>query len=199
MKFSVILPSLLQDYPGSTTCKDKKLFRAIESVLKQTNQNFELIVISDGCALTEYIVKHNFTDKRIKLIKVEHKELWNNAPRNAGINIAKGKYIIYIDSDDKWGENHLRIINDQITNEDWLYFNDRAWIGDRWIEREVDPTQYGHCGTSTICHAARLGLRWERVGYGHDFHFIQQLIKFAGKKITTPEYYVCHIGGLIDT
>lgn len=193
MKFSIIMASLLSDYPGSATGKDKKLIRAIESCLKQTYQNFELIIVADGCALTEFVVNHNFTDKRIKLIRVERKELWSNVPRNAGIDIAKGKYILYCDIDDKWGENHLKIINDQMDNtENWLYYNDWRWNGTEFIERQIDVTLYGHCGTSNICHAARLGLKWEKPGYGHDFLFIKQLRKFEGKKIDTPEYFVCH-------
>ena len=83
MKFTVIMASLLSDYPGSATGKDKKLIRAIQSVLSQTYQNFELIVVADGCSLTEFIVKKNFTDKRLKLIRVERKELFSNIPRNA--------------------------------------------------------------------------------------------------------------------
>jgi glycosyltransferase involved in cell wall biosynthesis len=187
------MASLLQDYPGSATQKDKKIVRAIQSVLSQTYQNIELIVVADGCDLTEYIVNKHFTDKRLKLIKVEHKELWSNTPRNAGIANAKGKFILYIDNDDKWGENHIRTIDNQLTGEeDWVYYNDWRWNGKEFIERQIDVALYGHCGTSNICHASRLGLKWEKAGYGHDYLFIQQLRKFNGKKIDTPEYYVCH-------
>ena len=193
MKYSIIMASLLTDYPGSATGKDKKLIRAIESVLKQSYQNFELIVVADGCSLTEYIVNKNFTDKRLKLLRVERKELWSNVPRNTGIAVAKGKYILYIDNDDYYGPDHLKIINDQMDNtENWLYYNDMRWNGKEFIERQIDITLYGHCGTSNICHASRLGLKWERAGYGHDYLFIRQLRKCEGKKIETPEYYVCH-------
>lgn len=193
MKFTVIMASLLSDYPGSATGKDKKLIRAIQSVLDQTYMNFELIVVADGCALTEFVVNHNFTDKRIKLIRVERKELWSNTPRNTGIAAAKGKYIIYIDNDDKWGPDHLRKIDDQMDNtENWLYYNDLRWNGTEFIERQIDITLYGHCGTSNICHASRLSMKWERAGYGHDYLFIKQLRKLEGKKIETPEYFVCH-------
>lgn len=193
MKFSVIMASLLSDYPGSATGKDKKLIRAVQSVLKQTYENFELIVVADGCSLTEFIVNKNFSDKRLKLIRVERKELWSNTPRNAGIDIARGKYITYLDNDDYYGPDHLRKISDKMDNtENWLYYNDFRWNGKEFIERQIDVTLYGHCGTSNICHASRLGLRWEKPGYGHDFLFIKQLRKFEGKEIETPEYFVCH-------
>jgi glycosyltransferase involved in cell wall biosynthesis len=195
MKFSVILPSFLSDYPGAAPGRDKKLWRAINSVLDQSFEDYELIVISDGCFLTEYIVKNQFEGAGITLLKVEHRSLWSNAPRNTGIDNAKGEYLIYIDSDDKWGPDHLKIINEQLTNEDWVYFNDRAWYNGTFTERHCDVKTYSYCGTSNICHAARLGVRWEKPGFGHDFHFIQQLLKFDNyKRIMTPEYFVCHIG-----
>jgi glycosyltransferase involved in cell wall biosynthesis len=197
MKFSVILPSFLSDYPGAAPGRDKKLIRAIQSLLDQSFQDFELIIIADGCKLTKYLVSKHFTDERIKLLEVEHKELWSNAPRNSGIDIAKGEYITYLDSDDYFGVNHLKIINEQLNNEDWVYYNDRAWYNNKWTERCCDPTQYSYCGTSNICHATRLNLRWNKTGYGHDFHFIQQLLKFENyKRIMTPEYFVCHIGNI---
>lgn len=187
------MASLLQDYPGSATGKDKKLIRAIQSILSQTYQNFELIVVADGCSLTEFIVNKNFSDKRLKLIRVERKELWSNVPRNTGIDNAKGKYILYCDNDDYYGPDHLRKISDQMDNtENWLYYNDFRWNGTEFIERQINITLYGHCGTSNICHASRLGLNWEKPGYGHDFLFIKQLRKYEGNKIETPEYFVCH-------
>jgi glycosyltransferase involved in cell wall biosynthesis len=210
MRFSIILPSFLSDYPGAAPQRDKKLIRAVQSVIDQSFRDFELIVISDGCELTNHIIKSvfggyllpdSYTKKNvikgwyIELLKCIHKELWNNTPRNTGINSAVGEYIIYLDSDDRWGKDHLKIINDQLINEDWVYFNDRAWYNGVFTERHCDVKTYSYCGTSNICHAARLGLRWQETGYGHDFHFIQQLLKFENyKRIMTPEYFVCHIG-----
>lgn len=80
---------------------------AIESVLKQTFSNFELIIVDDGsydgsekiCDL--YALK----DSRIKVI---HK---NNggvcSARNLGIKKAKGKYITFLDNDDEYDESYL--------------------------------------------------------------------------------------------
>lgn len=213
MKFSIILPSLLSDFPGSATGRDKKLIRAIQSVLDQSFTDFELTVVADGCKLTEYIVKKLFAmpgtaaldysspiDKRLKLLSVDRKQLFSNTPRNAGIEAAEGEYILYLDNDDKLGPDHLKKINAELSGEDWVYFDDWVWNGVEkagegigWMQRSTDCTQYGRCGTSNICHASRLNLRWIEAGYGHDYHFIQQLLKFENHKHISPaEYFVCH-------
>jgi len=203
MKFSVILPSLLSDYPGAATGRDQKLIRAIRSVLDQTFQDFELIIVADGCKLTEYIVRNMARKEELPrkpevvLLSVDRKELWSNNARNAGIEAAAGEYILYIDSDDRWAIEHLEMISEQLHGEDWVCFNDYAITEDGFKERDCDVSQYGRCGTSNICHTRRLNLLWEKTGYGHDFHFIQQLRKFKNsKKIFTPGYYVCHIGNV---
>ena len=199
MRFSIILPSLLADFPGAATGRDRKLIRAIDSVMNQSFYDFELIIIADGCTLTRHLVSTRFSDERLKLLYVERKNLWSNNARNAGIEAAKGKYITYLDNDDWIGPDHLKIINEQLTDEDWIYSND--WIRDikssQWFERPCDVSQYGRCGTSNICHKSSLALRWNETGYGHDFAFIQQLNQFQNNKhIATAQYYVCHVGKL---
>jgi len=78
----------------------KVLKETISSALRQTYDNFEIIVIDDGSAdNTESVVK-NFEDKRVTYIKQSHK----NAPtaKNKGILVSKGDYIAFLDSDDVW-------------------------------------------------------------------------------------------------
>lgn len=193
MKFSVVMPSLLADYPGSATGKQDKIIRAISSVLNQSFRDFELIVVSDGCCLTNWIVK-KFTDKRVRLFTVERKGLFENSPRNRGIDEAKGDYIIYIDNDDYWKPDHLKIFADNLKKYDWVYSNDWTHYGEDWAERICDIEQFERCGTSNICHKRKLGLHWNETGYGHDYHFIQQLLEFRNyTQIPAGQYYVCHI------
>ena len=203
MKYSVILPSLLADYPGAATKKEQKLVRAIQSVLNQSFQDFELIVIADGCDATRFIVDRlSANDTRIIPAAVSRTGLWSNKARNTGIAIAKGDYIIYLDNDDQYGPDHLKIITEELeknSNPDWVYSDDWMRHGDKWINRKTDTSQYGRCGTSNICHARRLNLTWDKDGYGHDYHFIQQLRTFENNKhIPTAQYYVCHIGGAYE-
>jgi|Deesub1362A_J573_1020465.scaffolds.fasta_scaffold00470_17 glycosyltransferase involved in cell wall biosynthesis len=75
--------------------------RAIQSVLEQTYQDFELIVVDDGsCDNTEDVVR-SFHDRRIKYIR-HMRNKGAAAARNTGIKAAKGKYIAFQDSDDEW-------------------------------------------------------------------------------------------------
>jgi glycosyltransferase involved in cell wall biosynthesis len=194
MRFSIIMPSLLADYPGSATGKDQKIVRAVESVLMQSFKDWELIVILDGCDLTEWIIK-KFTDKRIKLFRVERNGLFSNDARNKGIEEAKGDYIIYLDADDIWGVDHLKIFAENLKKYDWIYSNDWTHYGEDWQERICDVEQFEHCGTSNICHSRKLGVKWIQTGYGHDYYFIQQLLEFPNySQIPTAQYYVCHVG-----
>lgn len=81
--------------------------RAIGSVLDQTYQDFELIIVDDGSTdNTEEVVKR-FDDKRIKYIK-HAKNKGGSAARNTGIKEAKGEYVAFLDSDDEWLPEKLK-------------------------------------------------------------------------------------------
>ncbi len=80
---------------------EKFLNESIQSVLKQTLKDFELIIINDSSndSSLEIIKKYQNKDKRIVLINLE-KNLGRAGARNKGLKIAKGKYIAILDADD---------------------------------------------------------------------------------------------------
>lgn len=88
--------------------------RAIQSVLNQTYQDLEIIVVDD-CSEdnTEEIIK-NFKDNRLRCIR-HHKNKGASAARNTGIKASRGEYIAFQDSDDEWFpdklEQQINIIN----------------------------------------------------------------------------------------
>lgn len=84
----------------------KLIPRAIASVLRQTLQNFEIIIVDDASQDdTESVVK-SLTDSRIKYLK-HQTNLNGSAARNTGIKAAQGEYLALLDSDDEWLPNHL--------------------------------------------------------------------------------------------
>lgn len=80
----------------------------INSVLNQTYSNWELICIDDCSTDNSYMLLQNYENKdpRIKILKNEY----NQGPsktRNKGVQLAKGRYITFLDSDDIWNQNKL--------------------------------------------------------------------------------------------
>lgn len=94
--FSIILPS----YNRSEMLKT-----AIESVMKQTVDNWELIVVDDGSTDPTKSVVESFKDERIRYVYQENQE--RSAARNNGIQLAQGQLICFLDSDDYYLPFHL--------------------------------------------------------------------------------------------
>ena len=81
--------------------REQLLGRAIKSVLAQTYQDFELIIVDDGSTdNTERLVK-SFNSEKTRYIR-HRKNKGPAAARNTGIRSAKGDYIAFQDSDDEW-------------------------------------------------------------------------------------------------
>lgn len=88
---------------------EKYIDEAIESVIRQTYKNWELIIVNDASTDdTEKIIKsYEEKDKRIKLISLAENQGVANA-RNMAIQIAEGRYIAFLDADDYWEKEKLQ-------------------------------------------------------------------------------------------
>ncbi|KAA1050725.1 glycosyltransferase family 2 protein [Pseudocitrobacter sp. 73] len=96
MKFSIIIPLYN---------KEKYIASAIWSILDQTYQDFEIIVVDDGSTDKSVCVVENINDTRIKVIK--QKNCGVSCARNTGINNAVGDYLLFLDGDDIYLPNAL--------------------------------------------------------------------------------------------
>lgn len=94
---SVILP---------TYNRAQLIKRSIHSVLKQTFESFELIVVDDGSTDETEELVGEFHDDRIKYVKMPARE-GAGAARNTGIRIASADLIAFQDSDDEWMSTKL--------------------------------------------------------------------------------------------
>lgn len=88
---SVIIP---------TYNRPEQLRRAISSVLAQTYQNFEIIIVDDASSVDVAMITGEFNDKRITYIRHE-KNKGASAARNSGLRAAQGQFINFLDDDDE--------------------------------------------------------------------------------------------------
>ena len=86
--------------------KELYLEQSIKSILNQTYQNFEIILINDDPENKIFISKFSKLDHRIKLVHNEN-NLGAGLSRNKGLEIANGEYIAFCDSDDLWKNNKI--------------------------------------------------------------------------------------------
>lgn len=97
-EISIILP---------TYNRAKHLPKAIESVINQTYESWELIIIDDGSQDDTFAVINPYLDY-LKIRYIKHKNRKAGYARNAGIQASFGQYITFIDSDDIYFPNHLQ-------------------------------------------------------------------------------------------
>lgn len=83
--------------------------QSIESVIAQTYQDWELILIDDGSTDNSVELAEHYcqTDSRIQLIKLKHNS-GAAVARNTGIKVARARYIAFLDSDDLWHPDKLK-------------------------------------------------------------------------------------------
>ena len=85
--------------------KELSIKNTIQSVLNQSYQNFEILIINDGSVDGSVDVVKNIKDERIRLIHQNNQGV--SSARNKGIQEAKYEWIAFLDGDDLWEINHL--------------------------------------------------------------------------------------------
>jgi glycosyltransferase involved in cell wall biosynthesis len=106
------LPSPLVSVIIATYNWSAVLRYAIRSILWQTEQDFEILVVGDGCTDDSESVVHSFEDARIRWTNLETNSGHQSAPNNAGLEMARGEYCAYLGHDDIWHPAHLRTLVD---------------------------------------------------------------------------------------
>lgn len=83
--------------------------KAINSVLQQTHQNFELHICDDGSTdATQNVITRYLNDSRIKFHQLDHTGV--SSARNKGLELAQGELITYLDSDNTWDKDFIKIM-----------------------------------------------------------------------------------------
>lgn len=118
----------------STYNRVKMLERAIQSILKQTFKDFEIIIVDDASTdkTEKYCDKLTKKYDFIRYIKRSANHGKHGKPKNDGIKAAKGTYVCFLDDDNEYLIDHLQALYNEITRNieiDIVY-------GDRWVIRE---------------------------------------------------------------
>src|SRR6056297_1231579 len=98
MFFSVVIPLYN---------KEPHVARCIRSVLTQTHQDFEILIVNDASTDNSVGEVNKFEDTRIRLVHREEPGPGGYAARNLGIKLAQSEYIAFLDADDEWLPDHL--------------------------------------------------------------------------------------------
>jgi glycosyltransferase involved in cell wall biosynthesis len=125
--------------------------RTIPSVLRQTYQNFEIIVIGDNCTDdTEERIKI-FNDKRIKFHNLSKRGEYPDdphykwmvagvTPANKAIELSSGEWIAPLDDDDEFSDDHLEILLEYALERDYELVYGK-------VEMEIEPNEWKELGS----------------------------------------------------
>ena len=101
----------------------EKLKITLQSVLSQTYDNYEVLVMDDGSNDGTKKMVHSLNEPKI-FYNWQKNTGGPGKPRNNGIKIAKGDWIAFLDDDDLWKENKLSEVCKEINNKVDLIYHD---------------------------------------------------------------------------
>ncbi|MEE1035336.1 MAG: glycosyltransferase, partial [Agathobacter sp.] len=128
-KYSIIIP---------VYNSEKYLEECIESVLKQTYKEIEIIIVNDGSYDSSENIINRYAKNDNRIIYLKQKNAGVSAARNLGIKSATGKWITFVDSDDTVRESYIECVDKLILNID------------------MDMFMYGTDQTENICDIFKL-------------------------------------------
>jgi hypothetical protein len=100
----------------ATYNRSRALAHAIESVLRQTFTDWELIVIGDACTddTTDVVARYAGADPRVRFVNLERHWGEQSAPNNVGRALARAPLIAYLSHDDFWLPHHLKACSEAL-------------------------------------------------------------------------------------
>lgn len=151
--------------------------RCLKSVVDQKFKNYEIIVINDSSTDNS---KEVITSMGIECLDVNVANA--GLARNIGLDIAKGEYVIFLDSDDYFLNDYVfNILNDYILDEDIIHFGFNFGSDPVKGNSEFFPNVW-----SRVWKRSYIGdTRFLKIAYGEDARFIEDLYsqKFSTEKV----------------
>jgi glycosyltransferase involved in cell wall biosynthesis len=175
--------------------------RTIPSILRQTYQNFEIIIVGDNCTdNTEKLLKE-FNDERVKFYNLPKRgeyplnpyDRWmvaGVAPLNKAIELCSGDWIAPLDDDDEFSEDHLEVLLNHALEHDYEMVYGIIQMeteNGKWINVGSYPLKYERiCHLSVLYHKELKFFKYDinawQSGKAADWHLWRRM-KEAGVRI----------------
>jgi glycosyltransferase involved in cell wall biosynthesis len=195
----------------------------LDSICAQTFTNWECIVVDDSStdATDEFLKKYCEKDNRFQYLKrPTDRKKGANTCRNIGLDNAKGKYIVFFDSDDLMTPDHLQVKYETISQSDYDYvitrtkfFNsDSNYIDSYYQFHKYKITPYNYIVQNINwltydcmlkSHIAKSITFNEKLQSGQEYNYFSKLVhlsvnaKFIDKIVTLRRYHVKSIRGML--
>ncbi len=163
------------------------LNRSIDSLLKQSFKNWELIAIDDGSEDNSFQILKDYYSKFPNIKIMRHENIKLPLSRNRGIKNASGKYLTFLDSDDEYEVDHLltrvRYLEEHHAVD--LIHGGVNIIGDEYVRDKNNPKKFIHLSKCTI-GATFFGKRnvfleldgFRNLNYSEDSEFLERAEKY---------------------
>lgn len=218
---SIIMLSNLLSYEGSRKDPESKFIRAVDSYLNQTTTYpNELIIVSDGCDITNQLYQEHFGEiERVRLIKMPKSEegVFPGTYRQVGIDSAQYEIISYLDSDDILLSNRinqcvnlLRASGKKMILDHYYIFPDIQNVNSPYLQTTKIISRFTSHGinfrrvksmwkgsTAQLVHYKDIKSKWTDAKRGEDANFINSIcdeFMYNKNQLMLPidGYVVCH-------
>lgn len=182
--------------------REKLLKRALDSLINQSEKDWEAIIVDDGSSDNTFELCKKYVDCHPNIKYIFHKNRGQSLSRNTGILASSGIYITFLDSDDEYDENHLLIRKDcliQNPDVDFIHGGVKI-IGNEFVPDKDNPSKMIHIkdcvigGTFFIKNTVAIELDgFDNVKYGDDALFYEK-VKDNNFQIGVLDYptYIYH-------
>lgn len=191
---------------------EKTIDRCMDSILSQTYQNIEVIIVNDGSTDNTLSILSDYAEKDKRIIIYNQPNKGVSAARNICLKNANGEYILYVDADDWIESNMIQRMVELINDADIVFCeSDHAETSEQveYIENiKIEHWNQRQQMLEFMKHKRMTGMLWnklirrnltegvrfnEKTGYGEDAEFLWNILKRSRKMVVTNEILYHHV------